>query len=731
MADVITRFKLETTAFDSKLRDSAKSLQAYGKQAELAGKDFTNFSQKAVEAARSLGTIASGANNTKDKLKDLVGAYNDVAKTYNKLTEQQQQTDFGKAMSQSLEQLQVRIKETKDELYGLSDAVKGKGGGLFGEGGLTGMLQVAGGNLLSEGISALAGGLKDAWTQSIELAKAGEGVRIAFERLNQPGLLDRLKEATHGTVSEVELMKQAIQFENFKLPLEDLATYLAFAQQKAKDTGQSIDYLVNSIVTGLGRQSKQILDNLGISASELTRRMNEGADMTKAVADIIREEMGKAGDYVETAADRAAKAAADATNEMEAFGRQAAPIAEQWGQTWNALSIGAMDFASTLLGPVADSIRSIQNILGTTLDDRRIAMFEAFDKLSKQQQAEANKKKPTWGDVPVVTAPGGYVEITDKNTGAVIGGKHFDNLNDKNAIKDWQKSLNKTPKTPKTKSGKTETVYTEGSIAAQAKLVSDLTKKWNEAGEDMRNGYLFQLVEAEKKLKSMKGQQQALKDMLMNDPAKDVSPVGLVTNLAPDLKKIEEELAKNPIKLRAEIEIDPDKIKSIKSMAALQKTASDVAQVVGSIGEAFNAIEDPAAKVAGTVAQAIANIALGYSQAMLTPKDPISWIAFGATGLAQMLTMISAIHGATGYAQGGIVKGNSYSGDNIYGGPDAMVNAGELVLTRAQQSNLASQLQGGGMGGWKLTTKLAGTDLLVSLERTLQKQGYGRLATWQ
>ena len=96
-------------------------------------------------------------------------------------------------------------------------------------------------------------------------------MRLAFERLNQPGLLDRLKEATHGTVSEVELMKQAIKFENFKLPLEDLATYLAFAQQKAKDTGESVDYMVNSITTGLGRQSKQILDNLGISAAELTK----------------------------------------------------------------------------------------------------------------------------------------------------------------------------------------------------------------------------------------------------------------------------------------------------------------------------------------------------------------------------------------------------------------------------------------------------------------------------
>ena len=706
MADVITRFKLETTAFDSKLRDSAKSLQAYGKQAELAGKDFTNFSQKAVEAARSLGTIASGANNTKDKLKDLVGAYNDVAKTYNKLTEQQRQTDFGKAMSQSLEQLQVRIKETKDELYGLNEAVKGKGGGLFGEGGLAGMLQVTGGNLLAKGISSLAGSLKDAWTQSIELAKAGEGVRIAFERLNQPGLLDRLKEATHGTVSEVELMKQAIQFENFKLPLEDLATYLAFAQQKAKDTGQSIDYLVNSIVTGLGRQSKQILDNLGISASELTRRMNEGADMTKAVADIIREEMEKAGDYVETAADRAAKAAADATNEMEAFGRQAAPIAEQWGQTWNALSIGAMDFASTLLGPVADSIRSIQNILGTTLDDRRIAMFEAFDKLSKQQQAQSGYKG--MGNAQMVTAPGGYVEVTDSHTGEVIGGKHFDNTNDLNAIKDWRKSLFKKSGGSNKKTGKTETVYTEGSIAAQSKIVSDLTKKWNEAGEDMRTGYLYQLIEAEKKLKSIKDEQQALKDLRTGD-IKGATPVGLgdTTSKMKTLKELQ------GVKLELKLPKEKTEASFTKEVGAM---AGGISQMVGGI-EALgielpegmkNAVEGITSLI--SIVSGIATVVTAIEA--LTAADTI--IPFARGGIVP--------HAANGY----FVPGNNYSGDIT----PIMANAGELVLNKAQQGNLASQLQGGGFGGWKLTTKLAGTDLLVSLERTLQKQGYGKLATW-
>lgn len=116
MADVITRFKLETTQYDSALRDASKSLSAYSKQAELAGKDFDKFTKGGVEAARALGSISTSATNTKDKVKELVSAYNDVAKAYNKLTEEQKKSDFGKAMASSLEQLQGRIKDAKAEM---------------------------------------------------------------------------------------------------------------------------------------------------------------------------------------------------------------------------------------------------------------------------------------------------------------------------------------------------------------------------------------------------------------------------------------------------------------------------------------------------------------------------------------------------------------------------------------------------------------------------------------
>ena len=58
-----------------------------------------------------------------------------------------------------------------------------------------------------------------------------------------------------------------------------------------------------------------------------------------------------------------------------------------------------------------------------------------------------------------------------------------------------------------------------------------------------------------------------------------------------------------------------------------------------------------------------------------------------------------------------------------------MVNAGELVLTKAQQSTLASQLQGNGINGMNISGRIKGTDIILSVDRSLQLQGK-QLLTW-
>ena len=701
MADVITRFKLETTQFDSKLRDASKGLKEYTHQAELGGKSFTDFSQKSIEAARSLGTIASGANNAKDKVKDLVGAYNDAANAYNKLSQEQQQSEFGKALAQSIGQLSDRLKEAKQELYGLGDAVnKVKSGGLFGEGGLTGMLAVTGGNLLASGLSKLGSELADTVQQSIELARQGEGVRLAFDRLNQPGLLDNLKEATHGTVSELELMKQAIKFDNFKLPLEDLATYLAFAQQKAKDTGESIDYLVNSIVTGLGRQSKQILDNLGISAAELTRRMNEGADMTKAVADIIREEMAKAGDYVETAADRAARAAADAANKMEEIGRQAMPVAEEWAQAWNEIKLGGMELLNLVLGPVADSIRSIREILN---GDFEINVKANIPNLAEGSNIDDNGnyiKRPAQKG-----AAGFDWENGTWKTG--YSGAIYNSATGQTELPEVYVTGTK-PTTPKkkTKGGSKKT--TDQTARIQQQFDTAMANA-NIAAEELKFPDLTGPSEAWETFRSaiVKGSEEIGDSMNFTKWTK---------NFDPYTEKMNE---------------------MTKALKQQQMAFSMAAQAASNFGAALSSLDDPGAKAAGTVIAAIANIALGFgtAAAQASSMGPWGWIAYVAAGLGTLATAISTVHSLTGYAEGGIVKGNSYSGDNVPALVDGSqmvgLNAGEVVLTAAMTNNLANGIQNRGFGNLNIVGVLEGEKIKLVLNRHLKRTGQGELVTWR
>lgn len=357
--DIITRFKLETTQYDSKLRDAAKELVNFTKTATQAGKGFNDFTKAQIDAARAIGNTASGATNLKDKLKDTVSAFNNLAKTYNALTDSQRQSDFGRAMSESLTKLQQTIRETKQEMEGLNSSGKNIGGGLFGGGTLSNMVSVFGGNIMTKAagaVASLAFEIKDCVKEGIELAKQGEGVRNAFERLGRGDILQGLRDATHGTVTDIELMKAAVKFDDFKLPVEELGTMLAFAQQKAKDTGQSVDYMVDSIVTGLGRKSLMILDNLGLSATEIREKMKETGDMTKAVGAIIREQMSQAGDYVETAADRAAQANVNLQNKMEELGRKFAPVEEASNQLWTSMKIGILDIIG---GPLAQLLNNL------------------------------------------------------------------------------------------------------------------------------------------------------------------------------------------------------------------------------------------------------------------------------------------------------------------------------------------------------------------------------------
>lgn len=245
--------------------------------------------------------------------------------------------------------LEQRLKDVSGRISELKQNAKS-----FGElasddtvnGVLLGNLLTKGAELFSDKVREFKDSIAELINGGLEMAEQADGVTRAFNNLNQEGLLDNLRKATKGTVNDVQLMTAAVQANDFHIPLEDLGKYLEFAQLKAQQTGQSVDYMTNSIVTGLGRKSPLILDNLGISAAEISEKTKETGDFMKAVAEIVDTQLAEAGETYISAADRAAQKTVELQNAQKALGDEILPLKEQWDGAYADMQLNTISLIS-------------------------------------------------------------------------------------------------------------------------------------------------------------------------------------------------------------------------------------------------------------------------------------------------------------------------------------------------------------------------------------------------
>lgn len=182
------------------------------------------------------------------------------------------------------------------------------------------------------GATFAVGVIQDFTMEAVKLGDQLAAAEQGFQRFGNAADLEKLKASTKGMVSEVKLLQQAIQAGNFGIPIQELGDLFAFAQARARETGQEVDFLTQSIVTGIGRKSPLILDNLGISAMQLKERLGgvsaEAAsigDVTKAVGAIAKEELAKMGTSTLSATEEVTQFATEWEDFKADFGRAIAP----------------------------------------------------------------------------------------------------------------------------------------------------------------------------------------------------------------------------------------------------------------------------------------------------------------------------------------------------------------------------------------------------------------------
>lgn len=245
--------------------------------------------------------------------------------------------------------LEQRLKDVSGRISELKQNAKS-----FGElasddtvnGVLLGNMLTKGAEFFGEKVREFTDSIAELVNGGLEMAEQADGVTKAFNDLNQEGLLDNLRKATKGTVNDVQLMTAAVKANDFRIPLEDLGKYLEFAQLKAQQTGQSVDYMTDSIVTGLGRKSPLILDNLGISAAEISEKTKETGDFMKAVAEIVDTQLAEAGETYISAADRAAQKTVELQNAQKALGDEILPLKEQWDDAYADMQLNTISLIS-------------------------------------------------------------------------------------------------------------------------------------------------------------------------------------------------------------------------------------------------------------------------------------------------------------------------------------------------------------------------------------------------
>ena len=245
------------------------------------------------------------------------------------------QPDEYKELAERLQAVNSRMKELEHSSKSLMDGLEESNVKSF----MAGTAVIGLFNLAKSNLDSFVGRMKESVSVSIEMAENADGVSRAFSELDNAGLLDTLRAATKGTVNDFELMKAAVKAKDFRIPMEDLGKYLQFAQLKAQQTGESVEYMTESIVTGLGRKSPLILDNLGISAAEIAEKTKETGDFMKAVATIVETQLKQAGDTYVSAADRALKKTTDLQNAQLELGQVLLPYKQEIEDTFGGLEL--------------------------------------------------------------------------------------------------------------------------------------------------------------------------------------------------------------------------------------------------------------------------------------------------------------------------------------------------------------------------------------------------------
>ncbi|GAF81226.1 unnamed protein product, partial [marine sediment metagenome] len=195
-------------------------------------------------------------------------------------------------------------------------------------------------------------------------------------------MLQSMKDATAGTISEFELMQQFSTASLLGLPLDRFDEMLEIARGASKATGQSMEFMLNSIVTALGRGSKLMLDNLGIliDVKSANERYAESLGKTAAQLNDAERKQAFINDALSIGADNLERLGDLGESDADTYASLTASMGN--------LAVAIGEKLNPVLAPAAEDLRNLADAATDLLTVQALTIEQVLTNLEVQLEAQ-------------------------------------------------------------------------------------------------------------------------------------------------------------------------------------------------------------------------------------------------------------------------------------------------------------------------------------------------------
>ena len=747
MAESIVRLRVESQEFESKLKRASQELLAMADNARRTGATFAIADKEELAFVSSLGQLQTSARSAKGSIAEMTKAFQDLSMHYRSLTDEEKAAPYGQELKKSLEQLQNRINDGKKALGEINgtigesknktDILSGAVNDLAGKFGLS----VPKLGAMSVAIAGVTGALKvakdaffaseanlDEWGRTVDASKAVyEGFLTSLNTGDISGFLQRIDQiinaareaydeldrlGTQRTIDSPRLNAQRAENERFRAMLRT-GRYIAptdgrkatmkegqlltqsqldnisrMLENGMKNVNNITKSEIQQIRTSINALYKKEAVNLGMSLTEFKKGTSSMTALDERIEGYNKYEktqreidMAKRSVAIASAegltVDEKTYAKARQTNPYERY--KAWGVFKDSGDTMTQITelvTQMTNLQTQVTNTTAQGYRNINRVEGITVGGGR-----------------SGGGGGRVGGTPapdVVIDPLAGIKFQQTGFDGGVMNSEFSSMVTELAAKYFKQTFDES-----IRNMDSETVK---SLMQTTETVNDVFK----------NVDINKPEPLDRDRDKADDKKQGRQDSDISKLAKGVGALSNITSAIQGLgMELPEELTRTVAMIQALMSVIQGVQAIIQLFGSTTQTANTVA--LGLNTGALGALT--ATMSANTAANVIPFLAHGGIAGKVVNSKRFAY--GGMVVNSQRFAYGGQVSGISKRAADGFVGGNNYSGDLI---PIA-VNSGELILNRAQQGNLASQLSGMGLGAIEVYGRISGEDINLSSRR--------------